>query len=264
MNPIGLLQTDEPITRTIILGDRIEMRINVSDILQFSLNFAISLAWYHNGSQLTSDGRVSIGNRGTSLTISNMVQSDAGKYEVKISSTNLDNSGGLCDRNILPMLENLAIHAPVTFLLQDSNLPAYNPEDIIIDYTLPPSVNSEVIPEYVTKVFSISNTFMVNVPAVMNVAGIYNNIFREGFGIFNDTAVNSTWSYGEITEQYLMISYNNNDDIVGHYLQQPYSSYENLNESTCPIYYTHFQINFRIFPLFSLYLNITSYSKLYS
>ncbi len=39
--------------------------------------------------------------------------------------------------NILPLFEDLALHAPVTFLLQQSVTPAYNPEDICINYTIP-------------------------------------------------------------------------------------------------------------------------------
>ena len=45
-----------------------------------------SLVWYHNGTLVTSDDRVDIIDNGTELTISNVVQSDAGKYEVKINS----------------------------------------------------------------------------------------------------------------------------------------------------------------------------------
>ena len=42
-----------------------------------------------------------------------------------------------CHENILPLLENLALHAPVSFLLQQSVTPLYNPEDIITQYTIP-------------------------------------------------------------------------------------------------------------------------------
>ena len=52
----------------------------------WSQSYINSLAWYHNGTQVTADDRVHIINNGTELTISNVVQSDAGKYEVKIDS----------------------------------------------------------------------------------------------------------------------------------------------------------------------------------
>ena len=97
-----------------------------------------SLVWYHNGTLVTSDDRVDIIDNGTELTISNVVQSDAGKYEVKINSIkNARGSSETCDMNILPMLEHLALHAPVMFILHESSILSYNPEDVITDYYIP-------------------------------------------------------------------------------------------------------------------------------
>ena len=91
------------------------MGIHIS-ITYYSLHIH-SLVWFHNGTELTTGGRVRIGNAGTSLTIFNMVQSGAGIYEVKISSMNFNEEGGICGENLLPLLENLALYAPVTFVL---------------------------------------------------------------------------------------------------------------------------------------------------
>ena len=44
-----------------------------------------SIPW-RDWTRVTSDDRVHIIDNGTELTISNVVQSDAGKYEVKINS----------------------------------------------------------------------------------------------------------------------------------------------------------------------------------
>ena len=135
------------------------MRINISDYNSLA-QYISSLAWYHNGTELTSDDRVIISNNGTSLTISNMAESDAGKYEVRINSIGTNSS--FSDRNMLPMLENLAIYAPVTFLLQESNLPKYNPEDVILDYALP------AYQDGARQSFAIDNTFMINAAALLD------------------------------------------------------------------------------------------------
>ena len=81
-----------------------------------------------------------------------MLQSDAGRYEVKINSTYLD-KGGICDKNILPMMANLAYYAPVTFVLQESSVPTYYPDDVISDYAVPAYQGST------DKILGIDNVF---------------------------------------------------------------------------------------------------------
>ena len=152
------MYTEEPVTRAFTLNERMEMKI----IITPSQQIIGSLVWSHNGTELASDGRHSIGNNGTSLTISNMVQSDAGKHEVKINSTYLDDEGGICDKNFLPMLANLAFYAPVTFVLQEFSVSTYYPEDVISDYALPAYQGSA------SKTLDIDNVFMINVPAVFD------------------------------------------------------------------------------------------------
>ena len=63
---------------------------------------------------------MNVSNNGTSLAITEMVESDARKYEVKISSINYHNkmSPVTCDRNVLRMLKETALHASVTFYLE--------------------------------------------------------------------------------------------------------------------------------------------------
>ncbi len=100
--------------------------------------------WYHNGTEITSSTRVSVANNGISLTISNMIDSDAGKYEVKIGSIGRGSSTA-CDRNFLPVLEVVAMTAPVTFIVQQYHIPKYNPEDIIKTITLDRGDNNLVI-----------------------------------------------------------------------------------------------------------------------
>ena len=232
------------------------MRINISDYNSLA-QYISSLAWHHNGTELTSDDRVIITNNGTSLTISNMAESDAGKYEVRINSTG--SSSSFCDRNILPMLENLALYAPVTFLLQESNLPKYNPEDIILDYALPAYQGSA------QQSFAIDNTFMINPTALVDdTRYIFDYLYKDGERISDRSTYNSTTSYDNTTTQSLRITYNNTDDIAGHYIHTAVAYYYyDFNTSTCPDYGLprNFVFFYRI-PVFILYWNIRSYGRL--
>ena len=231
------------------------MRINISDSY-FLAQFISSLAWYHNGTQLTSDDRVIISNNGTSLTISNMAESDAGKYEVRINS--IGTNSAFCDRNLLPLLENLALSAPVTFLLQESNLPKYNPEDIILDYALPAYQGSA------QQGFAIDNTFMSNAAALLDdTRYIDDYLYKDGGYISDRSIYNSTASYDNTTTQSLRITYNNTDDIAGHYVHTAFAYYFDFNTSTCPLYgYLRNFIFFIRIPIFIVYWNIRSYGKL--
>ena len=252
---IGMLHTDEPVTRAFSRPERMVMRINISDYNSLA-QYISSLAWYHNGTELISDDRIIITNSGTSLTILSMAESDAGKYEVRINSTG--SSSAFCDRNILPMLENLALYAPVTFLLQESNLPKYNPEDVILDYALPAYQGSA------QQSFTIDNTFMINPAALLYTTRDINDyLFIDGERISDRSTYGSTTSYDNTTTQSLRITYNNTDDIAGHYIHTAFAYYYYFNTSTCPDYgFLRNFVNFYQIPIFTLYWNIRSYGRL--
>ena len=125
------MNTNDPVTRSFSLHQKILLQINkLSDSYYGNLaEYISSLTWYHNGTEILNNERMNISSNGTLLTMSDMVDSDAGTYEVKISSINYHNStsSATCDRNILRMLEQTALHAPVTFYLQQYHIPQYKP-----------------------------------------------------------------------------------------------------------------------------------------
>ena len=266
---IGLIYTDEPVTRVFTLDNRIEMGISIFDTAIPLPEIIVSLAWYHNGTEVTSDGRISINNNGTSLIISNTVEFDAGMYEVKINSTNL-NGGENCDKNIIPMLANLAIFAPVKFTLQESNLSTQNSEDFLLDYHLPAYQDASL------KDFYIENILMLNVLAVFgDEIEIFNYLYKDGVYISDIMAFHSNISYGnDVTMQSLRITYNNTDDITGHYSHLAFIDISNSNSNFCSDwlnsllnicinnYYFHCYYFYEYFPLFTLHWNIRSYGKL--
>ena len=251
---IGVLQTDEPVTRAFSRQERMAMRINISDYNSLA-QYISSLAWYHNGTELTSDDRVIITNNGISLTISNMAESDAGKYEVRINSTG--SNSAFCDRNILPMLENLALYAPVTFLLQESNLPKYNPEDVILEYALPAYHGSA------QQSFAIVNTFMINPTALVDETRYIDDALYKDGGYISDRSIyNNTASYDNTTTQSLRITYNNTDDIAGHYVHTAFAYSLDFNTTACPDYDFIRYHRYLEIPVFTLYWNTRSYRKL--
>ena len=235
-----------------MLNERMEMRINIST--DYYSAFISSLVWSHNGTELASDDRHSIGHNGTSLTISNMVQSDAGKYEVKINSTNLDYERGICDKNILRMMANLAFYAPVTFILQEFSVPTYYPEDVILDYAVPAYQGST------SKILGIENVFMINVSALFYRPISYEVLNKDYLDIRDMPPFRRTVSYGNVITQSLRITYNNTEDVTGRYNYGAFLDF--FDQDVCFIYWHIFHTS--VFPVFSLHWNIRSYSELIS
>ena len=218
-----------------------------------------SLAWHHNGTLVTSDGRVHIIDNGTELTISNVVQPDAGKYEVKINSIkNARGSSVTCDVNILPMLEHLALHAPVTFNLHESSILSCNPEeDVITDYYIPAYQGTSL------QSVTIDNVIKINSSSILrNYYSRYHRLYKDGIYVYDGNTFNSTVSYGNEIMQSLRISYNNTDDITGHYVYLAYTYYWYIDSRTCPQYYYYIRRFTYGLPIFILYWNIKVYGKL--
>ena len=217
-----------------------------------------SLAWYHNGTLVTSDDRVHIIDNGTELTISNVVQSDAGKCEVKINSIEYAREISVtCDMNILPMLEHLVFHAPVTFILHESSILSYNPEDVITDYYIPAYQGTSL------QSITIDNVIKINSSSVLeNYFRRPHKLYKDGIYVYDVNTFNNTVSYGNEIMQSLRISYNNTDDITGHYVYLAYGYYWDIDSRTCPQYYYYIRrFTYRL-PIFVLYWNIKVYGKL--
>ena len=213
-----------------------------------SSEFSNSLLWYHNGTKLTSDNRINITTTGTSLTISDMVGSDAGKYEVRINSIMMQIADPvICHENILPMLENLALYSPVAFIVKESNTPTYTPEEVIVEYLLPAFEGSP------DKSFLINNIFMINTAAVIDGTEMNSLLHKDGVVISDMNTYNSTVVYDKLSTQSLSITYDNSDDITGKYVHLMVGYFDTINRTACPGYSDF--IIFR-FPIFAFYWDI--------
>lgn len=77
------------------------------------------VTWYHNGTEIKNSDRI-IANE-TQLVIHQAVTSDAGVYQLRITSLFLSCNESSRSGEWLHLLENLAAYAPVTFILQDND-----------------------------------------------------------------------------------------------------------------------------------------------
>ena len=113
----GFIFTEDPQARSFRVGDAIDLRVNVST--RYYASSIRNLTWYHNGSAVESgDSRVTVNH--TSLTIHSATPADAGLYVVKVTSISpYGNQNDNCDSMWLPLTENHAVLAPVTFILTE-------------------------------------------------------------------------------------------------------------------------------------------------
>ena len=171
-----------------------------------------------------------------------MIDSDAGKYEVKIGS--IDNGYGLsseCDQNLLPSLQALALHAPVTFIVQQYHIPKYNPEEVIKVFTLDSTIDYLII----------NNSIEVNINRIyLSITDRY--FFKNGVRQSLDTKHFSfTRSYGSEILLSHQIRYNNTEDVAGHYVHEASYDYFLLH-IFCTSFYDYIMRHSRI-PVFILY-----------
>ena len=242
---IGFLNTDDPVTRSFHLHQKILLQINsLSDSYYgYLARYISSLTWYHNGTEiLSSNERMNVSNNGTLLTISDMIDSDAGKYEVKISSIIYYGSvsSATCDRNVLRMLQQTALHAPVTFYLRKYHIPQYKPEDIIELYFL--SMNSLA---NLNNTITINHTTDVNATFIFGGNSRYFNqrFFKNGVSQSPNTDnVITEQSYGNEISISHQLRYSDTDEIVGHYVYMETAYYYYYN-SRHPCHGYYYYIN---------------------
>ena len=241
----GLLNTDDPVTRRFSLHQKILMKINsLSDSYDgYLARYISSLTWYHNGTEILSNERMNISNNGTLLTISDMIDCDVGKYEVKISSIEYYgySSSATCDRNFLRMLEQTALHAPVTFYLQQYHIPQYKPEDIIELYFL--RMNS---------LANSNNTITIDYTTDVNATFLFGGYSRNFDHRFFRNGVSQPPNTDNVTTEQLygneinishQLRYSDTDEIAGHYVYMETISYSYFSRN-CRDYYDYFDNRF--------------------
>ena len=186
-----------------------------------------SLAWYHNGTEIMSGNKYTISNNGTThmLRITSMVASDAGTYKVKIASINYYgySSTDCDDTTVLPLLELLSLHAPVTFVVQEGCVPTYDPTSILSMLYVSENANYLRI--------ELRGPIQSNSP--LSISHISHMWYRNGIQLSDGDMYNSTGSLQEGLS--LQIMYNNTADVTGDYVGILWTSYD-IN-TLCPSFY---------------------------
>ena len=182
--------------------------LNVLISGDYHVQYINSLAWYHNGTEIVSGNKYTISSNDTMLMISNMVGSDAGTYEVKVRSISYDSdlNSPLCDPIIPPLLELIPNLHPVTFTVQESHPPSYDPSSIISIAYVSDNANS----------IRLNGTVQYSSP--LSITQAYHYWYRNGILLSDGDmyVYNSTGSLQEGLS--LQIIYNNTTDVTGSYV----------------------------------------------
>ena len=243
----GLLYPVGPVVRSFSRGGSLLLSVNTSDNSYFSIG---SLAWYHNGIEITSgeNGRMIIDRNGTRLSITNMEEGDAGTYHVKINSTSFhtQNNSEACDAIVLPLLESSAGHAPVTFIVQEQHIPTYDPSSI---------VSTHYISEDTSNMLQLHSTIDTSLGTYLNTQR--NSWFRNGAPLSDSSVFNSSGS--SLERLSLQVTSNNSADITGDYEGSVWIYYAYLNgylRDMCRGYYDYFDDVFNYLPVAVSYWSI--------
>ena len=226
--------------RSFIPGE--ELVLNVNILNDYYVRHISSIAWYHNGTEITAGNKYSItySNSSTSLTntslsILNMVGSDAGKYEVKIESIEYNgDSSQHCDILILPLLETYyAIHTPVTFTIQEHYIPTYNPQPIFSSYSVP-----ECLDRGGCNIDLRSSGYNISRHNISDTLSRYQSEwYKNGVLIGDGNMYNSSVIHTQgLVINSLQITYNNTDDITGNYVGLTWTDIL-PSRSECPVYH---------------------------
>ena len=208
-----------------------------------------SLAWYHNGTRIITGNKFIISNNGTNLAIMDMREYDAGKYEVKINSINYNGRRSVsCDMKVLPLLESLAIHAPVTFLVQEYRPPLYDPSKAIIStYLITEQQDTITLSNEIYSDLFVRDRY-------------YHNWYRNGTRV----SPTNTSNQNRTILNSLQIMYNNSNDAIGHYIGVVTIRSHTL-ETECQDYYYYYRsiafIFSRSIPILISHWNVKVYGK---
>ena len=238
--------------RSFSRGGSLLLSVDTSDNRYFSIR---SLAWYHNGTEITSgeNGRMIIDKNGTRLSITNMEESDAGTYQVKINSTSFHfhNNSEDCDAILLPLLELNAVHAPVTFTVQEQHTPTYDPSSI---------VSTHYISEDTSNTLQLHSNINTSLGTYLDRHG--NSWFRNGSYLSDNSIFNSSGS--SLERLSLQVTSNNSADITGDYVGIVSIRDFYLQRTfryICRSYYYYFNDGIYFIPIAVSYWSIKVYSK---
>ena len=142
-------------TTDLLSASGASIKANVQDVIRLEvetpsvsvLNGLLNLTWYHNGSVATPT-RYAIRNENKTLTITNFIAADAGRYEVRYNQLFVHPYNEHCKEEILSLLRHYPVLSPVVFCVQLAEENCSNIEDLerqisitLTDYDLQDTLN---------------------------------------------------------------------------------------------------------------------------
>jgi len=117
---IGLLYPTGPTSIQYNTLETVILKVNITPTARFARDYLQALTWYHNGIEINPGSRYSRRNisqhsTSTTLTITNMVQSDAGVYHVQFAGLRIYPYNKLCEEETLAILRHYPVLSPVVF-----------------------------------------------------------------------------------------------------------------------------------------------------
>ena len=217
------------------------LNVNISDY--YLARYITSIAWYHKGIEIVSGNKYIIEN--TTLRINNMAENDTGKYEVKIDSISYNhyNNSPDCGSYVLPLLEVLAAHAPVTFIVQTQGGTEYEPSSIVSTHYV-----TDYIDDY-------------NISTELRSASLNLSLFGS---ILSDWYKNGTYISTGDSQEELSSTHNNTATVIGDYVRVFIYQWDSTLRGLCEGYYYYYRrldiIGFGLFPQISFW-SIKHYSE---
>ena len=112
---VGLLSPVRPTSIQFNTSDTVILQVNITPTGTFTRDYLRGLTWYYNGVEISSGSHRNISQHNTTLTISNMVQSDAGVYHVQFTGLRIYPYNKLCEEETLAILRHYPVLSPVVF-----------------------------------------------------------------------------------------------------------------------------------------------------
>ena len=159
---IGILQPDVPVPLMATIGSDITLRVSVTETGRN--NYLRELTWYHNGVKInpTSNTRLNLTSDNTSLSISNVTDSDSGQYSVQYDGLTIYPYDSGCERQALALFRHYPLLAPAVLYLStngengttaESQSPLLNCQQMFNENSTSVQLSIEINPSIAVDIF---------------------------------------------------------------------------------------------------------------
>ena len=158
---VGILQPEVPVPLMAAIGSDITLRVSVTGTDKN--NYLRELTWYHNGVKInpTSNTRLNLTSDNTSLSISNVTDSDSGQYSVQYDGLTIYPYDSGCERQALELFRHYPLLAPAVLYLStkgenktaESQSPLLNCQQLFNENSTSVQLSIEIDPSIAVDIF---------------------------------------------------------------------------------------------------------------